>query len=61
MTKAKPARVWKNGDKCPVGPRFSSGGYDKWNWCSRCTQIFDKSYNYCPDCRSMLRVKTRWR
>ena len=54
-------REWKNGDKCPIGPRFTSGGYKKWNWCSICTSIWDKSINRCPDCKQLTRSKTRWK
>jgi hypothetical protein len=55
------ARVWREGDKCPIGPRFTSGGYDKWNWCSICTAIWDKKTLRCKNCNQMTRSRTRWK
>ena len=55
------ARVWREGDKCPIGPRFTSGGYDKWIWCSIWTAIWDKKTLRCKNCNQMTRSKTRWK
>jgi len=50
-----------NGYKTEVGPRKNHGGYAKWNWCSMCTSVWDKTYKRCPDCNQAIRVKSRYK
>ena len=33
--------------------------YDKKKYCGKCTNWHDKIYQYCPDCKMMLRCKPR--
>ena len=41
------------------GPPVAFGGYDKYNWCSRCKHIHTKDIRYCPTCRCMLRTTSK--
>ena len=51
---------YKNGEKSCIGPSKNKGGYGKWNWCCRCTSIWDKTFYQCGECNNRLRFKGRY-
>ena len=48
---------YKNGHKCRMGPHKNKGGYKRWNWCAKCTAIWDKSYLRCGNCSNKTRAR----
>ena len=49
-----------NGDKSTIGPSKNKGGYTLWNWCCKCTSIWDKTYRRCGHCHNKVREKGRY-
>ena len=50
---------YENGDKLSCGPSYQRGGYAKYNWCGKCTAVWDKTYNRCGVCNSKLRASRK--
>ena len=59
MTKRK----YKDGGPIPYpsGPTNGIGGYEKWNWCSRCCDIHSKDIRHCSNCGCMLRTTSKYK
>jgi hypothetical protein len=51
---------YDNGEKARLGPSFQRGGYEKYNWCSKCYGIWDKTHTWCNECKIRLRGKGRY-
>jgi len=51
---------YKNGEKNSIGPSYQKGGYAKYNWCGKCTAIWDKTHWRCGLCHNKLRAKARY-
>ena len=51
---------YENGEKNSIGPSYQRGGYAKYNWCGKCTAIWDKTHWRCEHCGSKLRAKARY-
>ena len=50
---------WKAGMVYENGPPRRAGGYDKWNWCRRCSTIWEKPINRCGTCNQVTRGKSK--
>jgi len=59
MTKRK----YKDGGPIPYpsGPTNGIGGYELWNWCSRCCDIYTKDIRHCHNCGCMLRTTSKYK
>ena len=53
---------YENGELARQGPSYHRGGYEKYNWCGRCNQVWDKTHKRCGNdrCRNILRAKARY-
>tara|TARA_R100001594_G_C4049745_1_gene264843 strand:+ start:1946 stop:2155 length:210 start_codon:yes stop_codon:yes gene_type:complete len=51
---------YENGEKARFGPNRHRGGYEKYNWCCRCTGVWEKSITWCNECNQKLRAKGRY-
>jgi len=51
---------YENGEKSSIGPSKEYGGYSMWNWCGKCTAVWDKNHWRCELCGSKLRAKSRY-
>tara|TARA_R110002020_G_scaffold103658_6_gene242961 strand:- start:137 stop:439 length:303 start_codon:yes stop_codon:yes gene_type:complete len=47
--------IWK------CGPPAKYGGYEKYNWCSRCHTLESKDIRYCQDCGCQLRTTSKYK
>jgi len=54
-------KEYKNGMKFSCGPPMRIGAYKKWNWCRRCTSIWEKPMVRCGDCNQVTRSKSTCR
>ena len=48
-------RIWK------CGPPIKYGGYEKYNWCSRCHTLDSKDIRYCQECGCQLRTTSKYK
>ena len=46
--------------KYQSGPPIAFGGYDKYNWCSRCHTLHSKDIIYC-NCGCKLRTTSKYK
>ena len=50
---------YKNGMVFSCGPPIRSGGYKNWNWCRRCSSIWQKDQIRCGTCNQVCRAKSK--